>query len=143
MKTSLNMWQKAIVTIRQDVDVAVVNNYCVVTYQENLSSVSNSTFFAHRMTSALEPKRMEVESFGYLIRCRETFPKRDFFQITKELEQSLFVRFKDLVVWEVFLTQYWTRMVEEKFAKVDFLFLGLSLQKCCIQSLVTCKTLIL
>src|SRR6266498_2023881 len=75
LETSPNVWQKAIVTIRQDVNITVIHDNCVVAYQENLSSVSKSTFFAHGMTSALKPKRMEVESFGPLLCRLEPFPK--------------------------------------------------------------------
>jgi hypothetical protein len=77
------MWQKAIVTVGQDVNIPVINNNCVVAYEENLSSVSNSTFVAHGMTRAFKPKGMEVEPFEPLLCRLQSLPKRYLFQVTE------------------------------------------------------------
>jgi hypothetical protein len=78
------MWQKVIVTFRQDVNIPAINNNCVVAYEENLSSVSNSTFFAHGVTRAFKPKGMEVEPFGPLLSRLQPLPKRYLFKVTED-----------------------------------------------------------
>jgi hypothetical protein len=75
------MWQETITTVCCDVNVAMIHNDSVVTNQQNLAGVPNPTFRTHGMTSTFKPQVMELEWFRRL----NSFPKRDFFQLTKEL----------------------------------------------------------